>query len=69
MLKAILSHWTFNYSITKHLLVSALAAAIPVILNGLDNEVITKVTVQHSIAAGLSVFIAVLLKSPAQASS
>lgn len=67
MLKAFLSHWAFNYSLPKHLVLSALAAALPVILNGLDNEVITKVTIQHSIAAGLTVFLAVLLKSPAQA--
>jgi len=66
MLKAFLSHWAFDYSVTKHLLLTALAAATPVVLNGLDNEVITKVTIQHAVMAGLTVFVAVLLKSPAQ---
>ena len=65
MWKAFLSHWTsFEYSIPKHLILTALGAAIPVILNGLENETITKVTIQHSIAAGISVFIAVLFKAP-----
>jgi hypothetical protein len=53
-----------NYSVLKHAALVAFAAAVPVVINALNESPVTAHTLENALAAGAVAFFAVFLRIP-----